>query len=111
MVVVRLLDGRAHCHPGVMQELVLQSGRHVRDRLAVGLGQARPARIKRGKLALANLIGMVSKLLEQEPDVPLVPQLRQQAIVSLSIKASAGSTPFCRESRFCSACALSSSTW
>ena len=48
----------------------------MRDRLAVGLGQVRPAGIQGGELALANLIGVVSKLLEQQTDVALVPQLQ-----------------------------------
>ena len=68
--------GRAHGHPGVMQELVLQPDGHVRNRLAVGLGQVRPARIQGGEFSLANLIGTVSKLLEKQTDVALVPQLQ-----------------------------------
>jgi hypothetical protein len=57
----RLADGRS----GVMKELVLQSDCHMRDRLAVGLGQAWPAGIQGRELAFANLVGAVSKLFEQ----------------------------------------------
>ena len=42
VVVVRFGDRRADRGPGVVKKLVLQSHGHMRDRLAVGLGQVGP---------------------------------------------------------------------
>ena len=76
VVVMRLGDRRADCGPGVVEELVLQSRGHVCDCLAVLFGQIGPGGEQGAQLALANLVGVVAQLLEEEAGIALVTQLR-----------------------------------
>ena len=72
VIVMCSSDCRANRCPGVVEELVLQSRGHVSDCLTIGFGQVGPGGEQSGKLALANLIGVVAQLLEEQPSIVLV---------------------------------------
>src|SRR5271166_4011509 len=65
MVVVRFGHGRADGGAGVVEELILEPHRHVGYGLAVGFAQVGMGGEEGGQLALAELIGVVAKLLQQ----------------------------------------------
>ena len=72
VVVVWLGDRRADRSPGMVEELVLQSRSHVCYRLAVLFGKVGPRGKQGTQLALANLIGVIAQLLEEEAGIALV---------------------------------------
>ena len=65
MVVMRFGHGRADGGAGVVEELILEPHRHVGYGLAVGFAQVGVGGEEGGQLALAELIGVVAKLLQQ----------------------------------------------
>jgi hypothetical protein len=75
MVLGRFDDRRADGSPRIMQELVLQAHCHVGNRITVAVREVGPGGKENRKLTLANLIGMVTELLEQQPGITLMPQL------------------------------------
>ena len=100
MVVVRFGHGRADGGAGVVEELILEPHRHVGYGLAVGFAQVGVGGEEGGQLALAELIGVVAKLLQQGAGGLLMAHQAQQAAVSRSMIRRAGSTSFCRRKRF-----------
>ena len=76
VVVVRFGDGRADGGAGVVEELVLEAHGHVSDGVAVGFVQLGATGEESRQLALADLVGVVAQLLEQEAGGLLVTKRR-----------------------------------
>jgi hypothetical protein len=72
VVVVWLGDRRADRSPGMVEELVLQSRERVCDGLAILVGKVGPGGKQGTQLALANLIGVIAQLLEEQAGIALV---------------------------------------
>ncbi len=80
------------------------------DVVALGGGEVGLAGEEGVELAAAGGVGVVAELAEDRAGVGPVAERRQAEVVSRSMIARAGSTPFCRLRRFCSAWARRSST-
>ncbi len=72
VIVVGLDRRQADGNPRIVQELILEPHGHVGDCISVCFGEIRPSGEKRGKFALADLIGVIAELQKEQSRVVLV---------------------------------------
>jgi hypothetical protein len=72
VVMVGFSRRQANCSPRIVKELILEPHGHVGNCIAISFSKVRPSGEKRGELALADLISVITKLQEEQSGIVLV---------------------------------------